>query len=214
MTATPFSDPKNPDTRAEPDLMGGAEGEDDPILYEESPVAEDDTPAAASEAPVDNAMEQRLNKALYALAEAQNAQRRAQEEGQKQARFAITSFAKDMVSVADNLRRALDAVPADQREQDEGLDKLAQGVEMTERELLAALERHGVTRVEAIGQPFDPNRHRAVVEQEDPSVPHHTVVQEMQTGWLLHDRLLREAMVGVSRGGPKNSGDDNVDTSA
>lgn len=148
-------------------------------------------------------VKERLDQALRALAEAQNAQRRAQQEGEKNARFAIQGFARDILAIADNLRRALDAVPEEARHAGEGMEKLVEGVEMTERELHNTLNRHGVQPVEAVGRLMDPNLHRAVFEVEDSSVPKGTIVQEVQTGYVLNDRLLREAMVGVAKGGPR-----------
>ena len=175
-----------------------------------------EAPAGSREAELEEELAQvqeRLDKALYAVSDAQNAQRRAQQEGEKQAKFAAEKFAKDVLAVADNLRRALDNTPEGAGEESDITAKLVEGVQMTERELLNTLNRHGVERIESVGQPFDPNVHQAVQEMEDPSVPHHTVLQELQTGYTMHGRLLREAMVIVSKGGPKTA-DTAVDTSA
>ena len=152
---------------------------------------------------------------LRAIAETENVRRRLENQIEERGKYAVSNFAKDMLSVADNLRRALDALPADARETDPAVAKLAEGVDLTERGLLSTLERYGIKRIEAIGQRFDPHLHQAMMEMEDPSQPAGTVVLEMQAGYVLQDRLLRAAMVGVSRGGPKpQPGDAGIDTSA
>jgi molecular chaperone GrpE len=139
------------------------------------------------------------DKHLRAVAESQNIRRRAQQDVEKERKFGIERFARDVLSVADNLGRALSALPADA---DPAVRNVVAGVQATERELLSILERHGVTRIEAVGKPFNPDFHQAMMEVEDASVPSGTVVQELVPGYLLAGRLLRAAMVGVSRGGP------------
>jgi molecular chaperone GrpE len=109
-----------------------------------------------------------------------------------------------MLTVADNFQRAIDNVPAEARENAEpAFRTLIEGIELTERDMLKALERHGVKRLEPQGQKFDPNLHQAMFEVPDPSVPSGTVVQVMQTGYVIGDRVLRPALVGVAKGGPK-----------
>ena len=147
------------------------------------------------------------DKHLRAVAEAQNVRRRAQQEVEKERKFGIERFAKDVLSVADNLGRALSALPADLDSLDPSVANIAAGVKATGRELLSVLERHGVTRIEALGKPFNPEFHQAMMEIEDPSVPAGTVVQEMVPGYLIAGRLLRAAMVGVSKGGPARTAD-------
>jgi molecular chaperone GrpE len=139
------------------------------------------------------------DKHLRAVAEAQNVRRRAQQDIEKERKFGIERFARDLLSVADNLGRALSALPNDL---DPAMKNVILGVQATERELLSVLERHGVTRIESIGKPFNADFHQAMMEVEDPSVPAGTVVQEMIPGYLLAGRLLRPAMVAVSKGGP------------
>lgn len=143
------------------------------------------------------------DKQLRALAEAQNVRRRAQQDVEKERKFGIERFARDVLSVADNIGRALSALPADLEAIDPALRNVVIGVQATERELQSVLERHGVTRVEALGKPFNAEFHQAMMEVEDPSVPSGTVVQELAPGYLIAGRLLRAAMVGVSKGGPK-----------
>lgn len=135
--------------------------------------------------------------ALYAQAETQNVRRRAEQEAKNARDYAAVPFARDILSVADNLARALDAIPADVRE-DERLKGLVTGLEATNRELASVFQRNQITRIEALGQKLDPNRHQAMMElpsEEEPG----TIVQEMQAGYLLRDRLLRPAMVGVAK---------------
>ncbi len=140
---------------------------------------------------------------LRALAEAENVRRRAARDKVDASKYAITSFARDLLPVADNLRRAADSVDADARTRDPALQALVAGVEMTEKELLGVLERHGITPIAAEGQRFDPHVHEAMYEIADESVPHGTVVQVLERGFMIHDRPLRPSRVGVSRGGPR-----------
>ncbi|MBL6613848.1 MAG: nucleotide exchange factor GrpE [Reyranella sp.] len=141
------------------------------------------------------------DKLLRALAEAQNVRRRAQQDVERERKFGIERFAKDILSVADNLGRALSALP-DSGAIEPALKNVIVGVQATERELQSVLERHGVTRIEALGKPFNAEFHQAMMEIEDPSVPSGTVVQELIPGYLIAGRLLRAAMVAVSKGGP------------
>ena len=141
---------------------------------------------------------------LRALAEAENVRRRAARDRQEASRYAVSSMARDLLSVADNLQRALSSVAEGVRTQDPALDALMSGVEMTEKELLAILDRYGVKRIAAEGQIFDPHVHEALYEIPDASVPHGTILQVVQPGYIIHDRTLRPASVGIARGGPKS----------
>ncbi len=143
------------------------------------------------------------DKLLRALAEAENVRRRTEREKLDAFKYAITGFARELLTVADNLRRALESVPEEGRKENEVMENLILGVEMTEREMLNAFERAGIELIEAKGKRFDHNLHQAMFEVEDKSVPAGTVVQEMETGYMLNGRLLRPAKVGVSKGGPK-----------
>jgi molecular chaperone GrpE len=142
------------------------------------------------------------DKQLRALAEAQNVRRRAQQDVEKERKFGIERFARDVLSVADNLGRALSSLPADLESLDPAVRNVIVGVQATDRELQSVLERHGVTRVEALGRPFNAEFHQAMMEVEDPTVPAGTIVQELIPGYLIAGRLLRAAMVAVSKGGP------------
>lgn len=119
----------------------------------------------------------------------------------KTASMRYPAFAKNLLSVADNLHRALDSVPEDKRGECEGLTNLLKGVELTEADLMKAFEKHGIRKMEIMGQVFDPNFHQVVQEVEDASKPSGTIIAELQTGYMLNDRILREAMVVVTKGG-------------
>lgn len=145
------------------------------------------------------------DKQLRALAEAQNVRRRAQQDVEKERKFGVERFARDVLSVADNIGRALSALPADLESVDPALRNVIVGIQATERELQSVLERHGVTRVESLGKPFNAEFHQAVMEVEKTDVPSGMVVQELIPGYLIAGRLLRAAMVAVSKGGPSMS---------
>lgn len=148
--------------------------------------------------------EELKDRALRFAAEMENLRRRTARDVHDARTYAIAGFARDMLSVSDNLRRALDAIPAEARaSEDAGLKALVEGVEMTERGMLGALERHGVKKLEPEGERFDPNFHQAMFEIPNPDVPANTVLQVVQTGYVIGERVLRPAMVGVSKGGPK-----------
>lgn len=144
------------------------------------------------------------DKYLRLAAEMDNLRRRTEREIKDAKTYAAAGFARDMLGVSDNLRRALEAVPAEARAAAEaGLMALVEGVEMTERSMLSALERHGVKKLEPAGQRFDPNFHQAMFEVPNADIPNNTVIQVVQDGYVIGDRVLRPAMVGVSKGGPK-----------
>ena len=135
-------------------------------------------------------------------AEMDNLRKRTERDVQDARRYAISKFAGDMLVVGDNLKRALEAVPAEKKAEDEALKALVDGVEVTGREMERLLEKNGITRIKAIGERFDPHRHQAMFEVPDAGVPAGTVVQVMQEGYQIGDRVLRAALVGVSKGGP------------
>lgn len=143
------------------------------------------------------------DRLLRAHAEMENLRRRTEREKADTAKYAISKFAKDVVSVSDNVRRALDLTSTMNLDANEELKRFVEGVSVTERELINALERNGIKRVDPVGSPFDPNQHQAVMEVEDASVPAGTVAQVFQAGYLIEDRVLRPAMVVVAKGGPK-----------
>jgi molecular chaperone GrpE len=196
--------------RADAANPAGAEGEippEEPMEAaaeagsEEQPTDSADLAArlVAAEAEIAQLKEERLR----ALAETENVRRRAARDKADASKYSVTAFARDLLSVADNLQRALGSVDPEARQTDPALETLVEGVELTEKELLAIFERHGITPIEALGQPFDPHFHEAMYEVADASIPTGTVAQVIQSGYMIHDRPLRAAGVGVSRGGPK-----------
>jgi molecular chaperone GrpE len=145
------------------------------------------------------------DRLLRAMAEMENVRRRTEREKSDTARYAISNFARDVLTVGDNLRRTVEHVPAEAAAQDPALKSFLDGVELTERELLNVLERHGVTRIDPVGQRFDPNCHQAMYEVPNPDVPEGTVVDVMQAGYVIGDRCLRPALVAVAKGGAKQT---------
>ena len=139
------------------------------------------------------------DKLLRALAETENVRKRADREREEVAKYGITSLARDIVGIADNLRRALESVPAESKESDARIKSLREGVALTQQEFEAVLARHGIERIEPLGELFDHNFHQAMFEIEDKEHSAGTVVQVLQEGYRIHDRLLRPAMVGVAK---------------
>jgi molecular chaperone GrpE len=166
-------------------------------------VMPDDPEEGSVEALKREAAESR-DKMLRTLAEMENLRKRTSREVTDARTYGITGFARDVLEIADNLQRALDAVPAEAKATaDPGLKGLIEGVELTERALLNALEKNGVTKFDPTGERFDPNFQQAMYEVPDPSVPAGTVVQVVQAGYMIGERVLRPALVGVSKGGAK-----------
>jgi molecular chaperone GrpE len=147
---------------------------------------------------------------LRALADAENTRRRAQKERDDTAKYAVSNFAREMLGVADNFDRALEALPKNSK--DPAVKNLIAGVEATGRQLQGVLERFGIKELDPLGKPFDPNFHRVMMEVDDPEKPPGTVVQVLQAGYVIHDRLLREALVAVAKGAGATQ--PKVDTSA
>ena len=138
---------------------------------------------------------------LRALADAENARRRAKKDVEDTRAYAISRFAQDLLGVGDNLSRALQSIPAERRESDEAVQAIADGIEMTAREFETVLGRHGITMIDPMGEKFDYNLHQALFETAETDQPDGTIVQVLQTGYRIGERLLREAMVGVAKGG-------------
>jgi len=174
--------------------------------------ASSQTPKEASEAEKVAALVEALkresddhkDKLLRALAEMENLRQRTDRQVADMRRYGIAAFARDVLAVADNMSRALEALDAELREKAEpSVKALLDGVELTERELIKVLEKHGVTRFDPKGEKFDPNRHQAMYEVADSSVPVGTIAQVVQAGYMIGDRVLRPALVAVTKGGPK-----------
>jgi molecular chaperone GrpE len=144
------------------------------------------------------------DRLLRTLADMENMRKRTEREVADARVYGISSFARDILGVADNMHRAMQALDDELRANaDEGIKALLDGVELTERELMNVLEKNGVKKIEPLGQKFDPNRHQAMFEVDDASVPSGTVAQVMQAGYLIGERTLRPALVAVSKGGAK-----------
>ena len=143
-------------------------------------------------------LEASKQETLYAKAEAQNQRRRLEKEVQDARAYAATGFARDILSVADNLARAIDAIPEDLRE-DSKFKGLVAGIQATQRELDKVFTQNGITRIAAMGLPLDPNQHQAMMEVPTDDAEPGTIVQEMQAGYMIKDRLLRASMVGVAK---------------
>lgn len=177
------------------------------------PDGQEGASAPAAEAPRDvhsviealNAENTELkDRALRALAEIENVRRRAEKEVADARTYGVSNFARDMLGVGDNLRRALESVTAEARAKAEpAIQALLDGIELTERELLKTLERHGIKKLDPKGERFDPHLHQAVFEVDDPSVPAGSVAQVVAPGYTIGERVLRPAMVSVTKGGPK-----------
>lgn len=211
-----MSDGKNEQSNDnDPDVepTNGMQATDDDLVEENDLVqSELQDPVAALEAEVVTLKDQLLR----ALAETENTRRRTSRENQDLIRYGVTNLVRDILVVADNLRRALDSLPEDARVENEALASLATGVELTEKEFLSALERHNVRKIEPLGELFNHNEHQAMFEVENTGQPAGTIVELLQPGYMLHDRLLRPAMVGVAKGDPEAPPDDvaHIDTTA
>ena len=178
---------------------------DDEDLHEEAEEIRKETAEAAPELAehdrlleLEQALEDANSKALYAAAETQNVRRRLEAEKAQASAYAASGFARDMLAIKDHLDRALAAV-SDELREDKVASNFLDGIEATARELDAAFQRNGVTRVESKGQPLDPHRHQAMIEVATDSAEPGTIVDEMQAGYMLKDRLLRPALVGVAK---------------
>ncbi|MGQ0527757.1 MAG: nucleotide exchange factor GrpE [Alphaproteobacteria bacterium] len=186
----------------------------------ESPEEAEATPASEMEGneteTLQKELEEAKNQMLRALAEAENTRKRAVKEREDASKYAISKFAKDTLSVADNLRRALDAIPEDLFG-DARIKSLVEGIEATERELLKSFDGNGIRKISPEGEPFNANYHEVMFEVPGSGKPPGTVMQVIETGYILHDRLLRPARVGVAKDEGQGNGKSpggQIDTSA
>jgi len=184
---------------------------DDPVNPATEPVVSKpyimpDNPEEGSAGALANEVAELRDKMLRTLADMENLRKRTAREVADARAYGISGFARDVLDIADNLQRALDAVPADTRAAaDPGVKSLIEGVELTERSLLNTLEKNGVKKFDPSGEKFDPNFQQAMYEVPDPSVPAGTVVQVVQAGYMIGERVLRPALVAVAKGGAKVS---------
>ncbi|WP_299309564.1 nucleotide exchange factor GrpE [uncultured Croceicoccus sp.] len=167
------------------------------MLDDGAPEEEGEASGGDRVAELENELAEAKQQVLYARAETQNVRRRMEKEVADARAYAATGFARDILSVYDNMQRALEAIPPAMRE-DEKMKGLVAGLEATGRELDKIFGQHGITRIAAMGLPLDPNQHQAMIEVPSDEEPG-TVVQEMQSGWMIRERLLRPAMVGVAK---------------
>jgi molecular chaperone GrpE len=168
------------------------------------PAAPEPAAKPAPSTALDRELADTKDRLLRTLAEMENLRKRTEREVADARAYGISAFARDILTVADNMHRAMTALDDELRANaDASVKALLDGVELTERELLNVLEKHGVKRIDPVGQKFDPNRHQAMYEVADASVPSGTVVQVVQSGYLIGERVLRPALVAVSKGGPK-----------
>lgn len=207
MSDKPAAKPEESEAEATPRPETGAAPEGDSPADEGAAGSADggdekanDAPDATAELRAENAdLKDRL---LRAAAEMENMRRRYEREMSDARQYAVTGFAREVLSISDNLGRALAAIPEDARQEGGALSGLIEGVEMTERELLRVLDKHNVKRIEPEGTKFDPNFHQAMFEVENSDVPNGTVVQVVQHGYSIGERVLRPALVGVSKAKP------------
>lgn len=200
-----------PEQAVPPDAEAEAEG-----VEAETEGVEAEAAPAEEKKPEDEIAELK-DKLLRGLADNQNTIRRARKEREDTAKFATANMARDILTVADNLRRALEAIPDELRGENDLAKGLIDGVQLTERELLATLERHGIRKIDPMGEKFDHNFHQAMFEVPTADTEPGTVVQVIQLGYTIHDRLLRAAQVGIAKALPESpeSGDEHqVDTTA
>lgn len=192
-----MTDPKRPNDNTANSAEAG-----EPVVSKPY-IMPDDPEEGSMELLVKEATESR-DKMLRTLAEMENLRKRTAREVADARAYGITGFARDILDIADNLQRALDAIPAEAKESaDPGIKAFIEGVELTERALLNTLEKNGVKKFDPSGEKFDPNFQQAMYEVPDPSVPSGTVVQVVQAGFMIGDRVLRPALVAVSKGGAK-----------
>ena len=194
-----MTDPNRPNDNAEKPAQTG-----EPVVSK--PYIMPDEPEEGSAEALAKELAEARDRTLRTLAEMENLRTRTRREVADAKAYAITGFARDILEIADNLQRALDAVPAEAKESaDPGLKALMEGVELTERSMLNTLEKNGVKKFDPSGEKFDPNFQQAMFEVPDPSVPSGTVVQVVQAGYMIGERVLRPALVGVAKGGAKTA---------
>lgn len=169
---------------------------------------------------LESELERTKDQMIRALAEAENSRKRAQKDREDASKFAVTSFAKDLLSVADNLRRALDAIPENLMKENEQVKNLTDGIEATERELLRSFDKNGIQKIEPLDEPFNPNFHEVMFEAPIPDKPAGTVIQILEPGYIINGRILRPARVGIAKGGseeknePPTKPGQNINTEA
>lgn len=188
-----------------------AEEPDEVDLSEEEELALDDSARKIKE--LEEAFLHTKDQLLRTVAEMENLRKRSAREREDSSKYAVTSFAKDLLEVADNFRRALDHIPEELRN-DEKTKALVDGIEATERSMLKVFEKNGIKKIEPLDEPFNPNLHEVLFEAPIPGKPSGMIFQMIEAGYVLNDRLLRAAKVGIVKGEPGSDTAHNVDTSA
>lgn len=173
---------------------------------------EETLPESSSEPSAEEQAAEMKDRLLRALADLENTRRRSARDVEDARKYGSSGFARDLLNVSDNLRRGLEAVGDAVQESDETIKNLVQGIEMVERELLSAFERHGIKKVDPLGEPFDHNFHQAMYEKPDTEFANGTVAEVLQPGYVMHDRLLRPAMVAVAKGDSAAAPTDDLDS--
>ena len=195
----------NSNGQKEPQDTSAPEAANDKEPVVSKPYVMPDDPEEGSVEALTKEVAEARDRTLRTLAEMENLRKRTAKEVTDARTYGITAFARDVLDIADNLQRALDAVPTEAREAaDAGLKGLIEGVELTEKALHKALEKNGVQKLDPLGEKFNPNFHQAMYEVPDSSVPAGTVVQVVQGGYTIGDRVLLPALVAVSKGGAKS----------
>ncbi|MXP42796.1 nucleotide exchange factor GrpE [Altererythrobacter soli] len=189
-----INEDKSRDAAVEEELKGVPED----LIDEESMPENQDSAASEEIARLTEELAAAKQDVLYAKADAQNVRRRADKDVADARTYAVTGFARDVLSIADNLSRAIEAIPEDLRE-DSKFKGLVAGIQATQRELDKVFTQHGITRIAAVGLPLDPNQHQAMLEMPTDDAEPGTIVQEMQAGYMIRERLLRPAMVAVAK---------------
>lgn len=189
---------KDREDAADPEVAKELDGVPEEFLSDEDDAEESEDSAAEELEALRAELEQAKQDVLYAKADTQNVRRRMEKDISDARNYAATGFARDILSVADNLSRAIEAVPEDLRE-DSKFKGLVVGIQATQRELEKAFAQHGISRIAAMGLPLDPNQHQAMMEVPTEEAEPGTIVQEMQAGYMIRDRLLRPSMVGVAK---------------
>lgn len=201
-----------------PDERAGDRAEAEPAEAEDGAEPAEAEDEAARAARLETEVAALRDQLLRALAEAENQRRRSQREREEAVRYAAAPMLRELLPVADNLQRALESVPAEAADRDGTLKILLEGVQLTQRELQAVFERHGIVKLDPVGERLNPHHHEAMFEVPDPEQPSGTIVQVVEPGYLLHDRLLRPARVGVAKGGspagPAGGDDEEAEAAA
>jgi len=203
-----------PETTQAPDDEAGVEPQAPEAEAGAAVEPAESEPEEAQQPTLEDQVSELRDRLLRAMAELENTRKRAQRDREEANKYAITGFARSVLTVADNLRRAIDSVP-NEESGNEAVKTLLAGIEMTERELLKAFEQQGIQAVEPLGEKFDHNFHQAMFEVEGSGQPPGTIVQVMEAGYVIADRLLRPAMVGIAKaesGDQSAEGSSHIDT--